>query len=130
MLDGALEMLETLGKSCTFILITNGISTVQRSRLKAADIGKYFREIIISEEIGFKKPEKGFFDAAMKKSGYPPHNEVLVVGDSLSSDIKGGADYGLDTCWYNPDSNENPTGIIPSYEISSLNDLYKITEGF
>jgi len=129
MLEGALEILETLGKSCTFSLITNGIGTVQRSRLKAAGIEKYFRSIIISEEIGFKKPEKNFFDEAVKRSGNPPADKILVIGDSLSSDIKGGVNYGLDTCWFNPGRDENITGIIPRYEISSLNELYKITEG-
>ncbi len=128
MLDGAREMLERMGKICALVLITNGISSVQRQRLAKAGIEKYFSEIVISEEIGFKKPEKAFFDFAMKKCGSPRPGEVLVIGDSLTSDIQGGVNYGLDTCWFNPAGKPNTAGIRPAHEIASFEELYRIVE--
>ncbi|MDX9801099.1 MAG: YjjG family noncanonical pyrimidine nucleotidase [Spirochaetia bacterium] len=128
MIEGAAGILEKLSRNFILTLITNGISKVQRSRLKAAGIEKYFKELVISEEIGFKKPEKEFFDEAMRQSGNPVKGEILVIGDSLSSDILGGINYSLDTCWFNPEGKENTSGITPLYEISSLDELFKIVD--
>ncbi len=128
MLDGAKDMLQKLEKKFSLILITNGTSMVQRKRLKIKRIASYFNAIIISEEIGFKKPEKEFFKVAIEKSGNPSSSEILVIGDSLSSDIFGGINYGLDTCWFNPGKKENSTNILPKYEVSSFNEIYRILD--
>ena len=80
-------------------LITNGLRDVQRPRLAGSAIGDYFAEVIISEEVGAAKPDPAIFDAAFELLGRPPRAKVLLIGDSLSSDIAGGRDYGLDTCW-------------------------------
>jgi FMN phosphatase YigB (HAD superfamily) len=128
MIEGASGILDKLSSRYVLTLITNGISSVQRSRLKAAGIEKYFKKIVISEEIGFKKPDKKFFDEALRQNINPLKEEILVIGDSLSSDILGGINYGLDTCWYNPEGKTNTSGITPEYEISSLDELLKIVE--
>jgi len=128
MIEGAADILEKLSRRYHLTLITNGISSVQRSRLKAAGIEKYFKKIVISEEIGFKKPDRKFFDEALRQNSNPVNEEILVIGDSLSSDIHGGINYGLDTCWYNPEGKTNTSGITPEYEISSLDELLKIVE--
>lgn len=126
LLDGAAEMLEKLSGKCSLVMITNGISPVQRGRIEASGTGRYFSAVVISEEIGYKKPEKEYFDAAMTAAGNPEKDKVLVVGDSLTSDILGGNNYGLDTCWFNPERRENTSGIIPRFEISSLDMLYTL----
>ncbi len=128
MIEGASDILEKLSSRYVLTLITNGIGKVQRNRLEAAGIEKYFKKIVISEEIGFKKPDKNFFDEALRQNSNPVKEEILVIGDSLSSDILGGINYGLDTCWYNPEGKTNTSGITPEYEISSLDELLKIVD--
>jgi 2-haloacid dehalogenase len=86
----------------------------------------YFQVIVVSDEIGVSKPHNGFFDHAFEQMGQPQKTAVLVVGDSLSSDIQGGNSFGLDTCWYNPKKSANLSGHTPVYEISRLHDLRKI----
>ena len=126
LIDGAYEMLEKVSVTHTLVLVTNGISKVQRQRLRRAGIEKFFSAVVISEEIGYKKPEKEYFRKAMEAAGEPEKESVLVVGDSLSGDIQGGINYGLDTCWFNREKKKNITGIVPKYEISDYEELYLI----
>jgi len=102
LLPGAREVLETLQGRVGMAMITNGIAKVQRGRLAQSGIRKYFSSIIISAEVGAAKPDPRIFDHAFESIGRPDKSEVLMVGDSLSSDIMGGVGYGLDTCWINP----------------------------
>ena len=69
------------------------------------------------------KPHKEFFDLTFRQIDNPPKDRVLVIGDSLNSDIRGGNDYGLATCWYNPGKKENATGILPSLTVGSFDEL-------
>jgi putative hydrolase of the HAD superfamily len=126
LIDGAYEVLETLSKRSRIAIVTNGLEAVQRSRLMRSTIHPFVSELIISEEIGAAKPHPAFFDAAFAGAGYPPKQDVLIIGDSLSSDIRGGADYGIDTCWYNPTGESRPEGLSITCEISSLNKLLEI----
>ena len=141
MLEGASELLEKLNKSFSLLMITNGIKEIQHSRIKEADIGKYFDALVISDEIGYQKPAPEYFDIAMDRIGNPDKSEVIVIGDSLTSDIAGGNRYGLDTCWINFEGskpvcphNEKVKGsedcisgdFKPDYEVSSLLQIIDI----
>lgn len=127
LLEGARELVEEcLVKKFRLGLITNGLKEVQRPRITKARMETYFDVIVVSDEIGVAKPHSGFFEHAFVEMGQPEKAEVLVVGDSLSSDIQGGNNFGVDTCWYNPKKAGNSSGHAPVYEISHLNDLKKI----
>lgn len=121
--EGALDTLASLKDSHKMCLITNGIGEVQRPRIKAAGIDLYFDAVVISDEIGTAKPQGGFFDHTFDQIDQPSKTEVLVIGDKLGSDIRGGQNYGVDTCWYNPKA-ANPYGnIYPTYDIQSMRQI-------
>ncbi len=127
MLDGAIELMEDLRKKTHRIgLITNGLKEVQRSRIAHAKMEAYFEVIVVSDEIGVSKPHEGFFQHAFKEMGKPNKSEVIIVGDSLNSDIQGGINYGVDTCWFNPHGAANLTGHKPTYQIQKLASLQEI----
>lgn len=126
LIDGAQNLLETLYGKVKLFLITNGLTIVQKPRIKNSTIGKYFEDEIISEEVGFAKPQKEIFDLAFGKMNNPAKHEVLIIGDSLTSDIAGGINYGIDTCWYNPDSKETENDLKPTHEIQDLNELINL----
>jgi YjjG family noncanonical pyrimidine nucleotidase len=128
LIDGALEVLTALRKTSRFALITNGLSVVQRSRLARSQIKDFFEAVIISEEIGAAKPHAAFFETAFARTGNPLKGDVLVIGDSLSSDMRGGADYGLDTCWFNPNGEAKPTMFKVTYEIRELKELLDLID--
>jgi 2-haloacid dehalogenase len=125
LVQGAVELCDNL-VSCRLAIITNGFTDVQTSRIGRSPLCNTFEHIIISEEAGFQKPEKGIFDYAFSKLQVTDKAKVLIVGDSLTSDIQGGINYGIDTCWFNPHLKENNIGIKPMYEIRKLSDLIKI----
>ena len=87
---------------------------------------KYFSKYIISEEIGHAKPGNEIFDYSFKLLNHSNKDDVLIIGDNLSSDIKGGIDYGIDTCWLNQNRNNNDIKIHPTYEISDITELKNI----
>jgi FMN phosphatase YigB (HAD superfamily) len=80
-------------------------------------------DVFVSEKMDSEKPNRKIFDAALRALGVENREHVLMVGDSLSSDVQGGVNAGLDTCWYNPNHAENPGKVVPTYEISSLEEL-------
>ena len=123
LLDGAEEIVEYFHDKCEMALATNGLSDVQRPRFTASKLAKYFKHIFISE-IGYPKPYKEYFDYILEKLPYK--NSTIIIGDSLSSDIKGGNDFGIDTCWFNPQKLKNDSDIIPTYEIQGLSKLKEI----
>ncbi len=92
MLDGAMELLEKVYETHTLVMITNGIKEIQYSRIREADIGRFFKDVIISDEIGYQKPSAEYFDITMDRIGNPDKKDVIVVGDSLTSDIAGATD--------------------------------------
>jgi len=124
LLPGAKEIINFLYGECELALATNGLADVQNPRFAGSDLAKYFQHIFISEEIGHPKPNPAFFQHIFQKLPYK--ESTIIIGDSLSSDIKGGNDFGIDTCWFNPNKCTNKSGIIPTYEISDLGDLRSI----
>lgn len=126
MMEGAREMLEKLPKTVSKAIITNGIKDTQFGRLKQAGILDYFSHVVVSETAGAAKPSPIFFDSVMGLIGHVPLKSILVIGDSLSSDIAGGIGYGLDTCWFNPAGKVGDSSVLPTYEISGWEDLFGI----
>lgn len=124
---GARDALEALAPIARMALVTNGVSDIQRTRIDRLGIGGYFEVVVISSEIGASKPGAGFFDITFEMLGGPERDGVLMVGDSLSSDMKGGIDYGLDTCWYNPAG--ATTDLPVTYRITHLDELGPIVAG-
>lgn len=104
-------------------IITNGMKEAQRPRIAKLGLEQYFKTITVSDEIGYAKPDGRFFDVTFQSIGEIDKSQCLVVGDSLHSDIQGGNNYGLATCWYNPGGKKNETSITPVYEIKSLLEL-------
>ncbi len=125
-IPGAEEALQELAEVATMIAVSNGTESVERSRLKLSGFEKYFDDIFISETVGVSKPNPKIFQMAMRKLGIEHSDKVLVVGDSLSADIQGGVNAGLDTCWVNMNGLENESGLTPTYEVKALRELYPI----
>ncbi len=121
LLPGALETLQVLSRSCHIGLVTNGLADVQRPRLENSPIRPYIEKMFISEEVGAAKPEPAYFDRVFEAIGHPARSEVMIVGDSLTSDILGGVQYGIDTCWFNPA--HNTTELPITYMIQTLPEL-------
>lgn len=107
-------------------IITNGYTDVQTSRISKSPFEGIFEHVIVSESTGFQKPQTGIFDYAFNKLQIISKSNVLMVGDSLTSDIQGGIKFGIDTCWFNPKNKENNTSLKPTYEINKLESLLEI----
>ncbi|WP_042351366.1 YjjG family noncanonical pyrimidine nucleotidase [Bacillus massiliigorillae] len=124
-LPGAIELCERL-MDYRLAVITNGFTDVQKARFSHPPFDHTFEQLIISEETGFQKPQIEIFDYAFAKLHITDKSKVLMVGDSLTSDVQGGINYGIDTCWFNPHGKENTLGITPTYEIRDLMDVLSI----
>lgn len=122
-LDGAVSLLNTLKEQAKLGIITNGFTELQQIRLQRTGLREHFELIVISEEVGFAKPHQGIFDYALALMGHPIREQVLMVGDNPDSDILGGMNAGLHTCWLNRHNKPAPEGIRPHYQVSSLEEL-------
>jgi 2-haloacid dehalogenase len=129
LVDGALELVKSLYGKCRLYIITNGITAVQKSRFGPCPLAPYFDACFISEEMGCAKPEKRFFDMVAEAIPDFDPAQAVVIGDSLSSDIKGGIGAGLDTCWYNPQGKTAPEGLNISYTVRDLGEITRIVLG-
>lgn len=123
LIDGAKEVLEHLKGKYALYVVTNGVAETQYRRLEKSGLDRYFDGICISEEAGAQKPQKEFFDYAFRKMGRSDTENMLIIGDSLTSDIRGGNTAGIDTLWYNPHRQENTAGVHVDYEIHDLKEL-------
>lgn len=121
-----LDVLRELSEVATLAIVSNGFQKVQTRRVMESGIGNFMEEIFVSEKVDSEKPNRKIFDAALRTLGVENREHVLMVGDSLTSDIQGGVNAGLDTCWFNPHHAENPGKVIPTYEIASLEELYPL----
>lgn len=121
--DNSISLVDSLYKNYRLSIITNGLTKVQDKRIRKSIIAKYFEDIVISEEIKISKPNPQIFEYALNNLNYKDKSKVLMVGDSLTSDIQGGINFGIDTCWFNPCKFANETRIKPTYEISNFTEL-------
>lgn len=123
LIDGALELLDKLSKEYDLYAVSNGAAKIQDKRLKGSGLSHYFKEIFISETVGYNKPNKKFFDYCFSRIENFSKNETLIVGDSLTSDIQGGNNAGVKTCWFNPNKKSCNIQVKIDYEIHSLLEL-------
>lgn len=123
LLPGAEELCRRLvALGCRLYLTTNGISSVQRRRLEKSPVKPYIAGIFVSEDTGSQKPNLEYYQYIFARLDQRDKSKILAVGDSLSSDIKGGIGAGLDTCWYNPAKKEAGE-LAPTYVIHELEEL-------
>lgn len=125
-LPGALTALQELSEVATLAIVSNGATAVQESRIKASGIDRYMDGIYISEKVGAAKPSAKLYEYVLRDLGITNRSRVLMVGDDLLADIKGGQNAGLDTCWINFHNEKNETEIHPTHEATSYEELYKI----
>lgn len=127
-LPGAEEAVERLSKKYRLFLASNGTSSVQKGRMTSANLYRFFEQVFVSQEIGFNKPAKEYFDACFAKIPGFDREKAMIVGDSLTSDIRGGIHAGIKTVWVNPEK-VGCGSIVPDYEIESLSQLEGLLEG-
>lgn len=126
--EGAQEMLSTLSQNYRMFIITNGLKSTQDGRFAISPITKYFEKIFISEVVGAEKPSREFFDAVEKSIEGYERTSALVIGDSLSSDIKGAIGAGIDSCWFNPEGKNAPDGWDITYTVSSYEEILRLLD--
>ena len=118
-IDGAPRLLMTLSQKYPLYIASNGTTLVQTSRIANSGIGRYFKDVFLSEQLGADKPQIEFFERATGQiEGYNPE-EAIILGDSITSDMQGGINAGMHTCWFNPHHRDNH-GITPEFEITDL----------
>jgi len=127
-LPGAEEAVDALSKKYRLFLASNGTASVQKGRMTSANLYRFFETVFVSQEIGYNKPAKAYFDACFARiPGFDP-DKCLMVGDSLTSDILGGINAGIKTVWVNPGHAPCRPDIVPDYEIEGLKDLPALLE--
>jgi 2-haloacid dehalogenase len=126
LLDGAEDLCAYLSEKYELVILSNGIAEVQRGRFALSPIRDLVSDIVISEEEGCAKPDPAIFERALSRAGLFDKAQTLMIGDSLSSDIQGGANFGIDTCWINWSGAPNDTELRPTYEVRSLGEIKNI----
>ncbi len=126
LLPHALEVCRGLSREHRLYIVTNAVAAVQRSRLAGSAIAPYITGAFISEEAGASKPSAAYFDYVFSRIDGITRENCLLVGDSLSSDIRGANNYGLPCCWYNPKEAARPEDLRIDYEIRDLRQLYDL----
>lgn len=125
-IEGAYQVVENLSKKFDLYIVTNGVTATQLRRLKESGIDSFMKRIFVSEETGYQKPMKEYFDYCFSRIDNFKKEEAIIIGDSLSSDIKGGNNAGVATCWFNPNKEINTADMHVDYEIQDLKELYEI----
>ena len=123
LVEGAREMLEELKKTCRIYAASNGLVKIQENRLKISDTAKYFDDVFTSERNGACKPNKEFFDYCFERIPDVKKEETVIVGDSMTSDIKGGINAGIRTIWFNRFKMPKMSGVVPDYEFKTLDEI-------
>ena len=123
---GVKELLQALKGKVKLGIITNGFTALQRIRLERTGLHDVFDLLVISEQVGVAKPNVKIFEHAFSLMGNPAKEQVLMVGDTLKSDIKGGINMGIDTCWYNAHSLENNEAFSATFEVTSHDQLQRL----
>ena len=122
----ARPLLERLQGVVKLAIVTNGVSKTQRLRLEIHDYERYFNAVVVSGEFGIPKPNPAIFNEALDLLGLSKGDNVIMVGDSLSSDMHGARSSGLISCWLNPENDSDSTNVNVDYKIQSLNELVEI----
>ena len=126
LIDGATETCESLYALYDMYIVSNGNVNVQLPRLDGSGLKRFFKDIFVSERVGFQKPQKEFFDYIFDSIGVTDKSKVLIIGDSISSDILGGMNAGIDTCLFS--KLPNTSGITPTYTVKNHKELRQLLE--
>lgn len=129
LLPGAEELCRALVPSCTLAIVTNGVASAQRGRFDRSPLKELIPWLFISEEVGYQKPQRQFFDAVLSAMSLPPSARIVVVGDSLTADILGAVNAGLDSIWYNPNGLSGRPDIVPTFEARSFDQVFQLIVG-
>lgn len=126
LVDHALETLEWLSQQGEIGIITNGLEYVQSKRINKSSIAPYISFISISETCGYAKPDVRFFEYSSRMAKKFSKERTIIVGDRLEADIQGAKNFGIDSCWYNPNKTARISPVEPTFEISHLSEIKKI----
>ena len=127
-IDGAVEAVARWSRIVPVIIVTNGIARVQHGRMDGSEVRHYIRGMVVSEEVGAAKPDPKMIEIGMEMAGVQNRSRVLMLGDSLSSDIAAAANAGVDACWYNPHGKAARPDIQPDFQFSRLEQLPALLE--
>lgn len=127
--DNAMETVTYLKGKCRQYAVTNGTFKAQERKLNRSGLIDVFDDVFISDQIGYEKPSVEFFNEVQKKTGLFKKEETMIIGDSLSSDMRGGNNIGIICCWYNPLGEENKSGAKIHHEIKNIKEVIKLAEG-
>ena len=128
-IDGADELCEKLSGKVRMYIVTNGVEFIQNGRFARCPIEKYFEKRFISGVIGYEKPDVRYFECVASEIPSFEKDKTIIVGDSLTSDIKGGINFGIDTCWYNPKKKDIPVNMDITHVAFSFDDIYRVIIG-
>ena len=124
--DNGLETVQSLKGKIKQYAVTNGTFVAQNRKLSQSGLDKIFDGIFISDKVGFEKPAIEFFQAVQNEIGNFNHNEVMIIGDSLTSDMRGGNNADILCCWYNPNNLENKNNVKIDFEIKDISEILNI----
>ena len=124
--DDSYEIVKSLRGRVKQYVVSNGTVVAQEKKLRLSGLGELMDGIFLSEVLGVEKPNVEFFERMFETIGPVEKDQVLIVGDSLTSDIRGGNNAGIKTCWYNPDHKERYADVKIDYEIADLHEIYDI----
>jgi len=122
-LPGAEKLVKTLAEKVPVVILTNGITVIQKARLAKSPLSRYFSRVVISQEVGASKPDPRIFEIAL--DGVSP-SDALMIGDSAASDVLGANRAGIDVCWFNPKGKSLPEGVHAEYEAKTLEECLEI----
>lgn len=125
-MGNAESVIKTLSKTYKQYAVTNGAKAVQKKKLTVSGIEKILNGVFISDDVGFAKPSKEFFDVVLKNIPSVNTDEIMIVGDSLTSDIKGGNNMGFKTCWFNPHHLPLKDGFKVDYQLDNLDNIFDV----
>ena len=127
-LDDSIDIIRSLREKVKQYVVSNGTVAAQTKKLDRSKLGELMDGIFLSEKLGVEKPNREFFDKAFAVIGPADPSEMIIIGDSLTSDIRGGMNAGIKTCWYNPQKKPVPEGYRIDYVIGDLHEVYGILE--
>ena len=128
-IDGAEELCRFIHENGVLIIATNGVSATQHRRIAASGLEPWLDKVVVSDDAGAEKPDPRYFERAFAVSGAGDKSECIIIGDSLTSDIRGGCQAGIPTCWYNPQGQPIPGDLDIRYDIRNLNEVREIVAG-
>lgn len=125
-LGNSMDVLQQLKGKVKQYAVTNGAYSVQEKRLRLSKLDQVFDGVFISDSVGYEKPSVDFFNFVFDNIDSFDKDEIMIVGDSLTSDMRGGNNAGIKCCWFNPNKNINNQGVKIDYEITNLNQVFDL----